>query len=46
MLCGQKKGYKLNATAFKYMEEYKLPEFERNHPCQFFDSKAQWDKHL
>ena len=50
ILCGQQQGYRVNASALCSMKEYKLPEFEReqlaNHPCQFFDSKAQWDEHL
>ena len=49
-LCGQQQGYQLNATAFAYMKEYKLPETQRqqlaNHPCQFFDTKEKWDEHL
>ncbi|MCL1076648.1 hypothetical protein L2734_00420 [Parashewanella spongiae] len=50
ILCGQQQGYKLNATAFEYMKEYKLPEVQRkqlaNHPCQFFETKEKWDAHL
>ena len=50
ILCGHQQGYRLNATAFEYMKEYKLPEFQRqqlaNHPCQFFETKEKWDEHL